>query len=48
MDNFGAKNPKFMAMKAREDPNVYIKYWIEPLCGTCTARPCYCCYAMWW
>ncbi|GAX84725.1 hypothetical protein CEUSTIGMA_g12147.t1 [Chlamydomonas eustigma] len=46
MDAFGEKNPKIMAMNARGDPNLYVRYWKVPLCKTCAEDCPFCCYAI--
>lgn len=47
MEGMGVDNPRIKAMQARSDPAVYVQYWQVPLCKTCTARPGFCCYALW-
>eukprot|EP00798_Chlamydomonas_sp_ICE-L_P023030 gene23030-30224_t len=46
MDN-PADNPKFQAMKARDDPNRYVRHWRFGLPSALPQRPGYCCYATW-
>lgn len=41
-------NPKYKALKRREDGSLYNNHWQVALKTATCDRPGYCCYAMWW